>query len=141
MATYPKKIKPARIWPNNALQGLRVSLNQTAPEPTSGVRAATQGVAIHMGTIPAGSVVFPLEAYVKTAFTASVTIDIGTEADPDAFGTSAGVAPQATGWKRPLTGAGLGLVTVDTPVFLLVDGAAPAAGVGDFVLPFYTAKD
>ncbi len=141
MAIYPKKIKPARIWPNNAIQALRLSLNQTAPDPTSGISAATQGVAIHLGTIPAGSVVLPPVATVKTAFTASVTIDLGTEADPDAFGTSAGIAPQATGTKQPLTGAALGLVTVDTPVYLLVDGAAPAAGVADFVLPFYTAKD
>lgn len=141
MAIYPKKIKPARIWPNNAIQALRLSLNQTAPEPTSGVRAATQGTAIHMGTIPAGSVVMPPEAYVKTAFTASVTIGIGTQATAEGFGTSAGIAPQATGWKRPLTGTLIGLVTEDTPVYLLVDGAAPAAGVGDFLLPFYTAKD
>lgn len=141
MATYPKKLKPARIWPNNDILGLRLSLNQTAPDPSSGVRAATQGVAIHMGTIPAGSVVLPPYAIVKTAFTASVTIGIGTQAAAEAFGTSAGIAPQATGVKMPLTGASLGMVTVDTPVFLLVDGAAPAAGVADFVLPFYTAKD
>lgn len=141
MATYPGKPKPARIWPNNSVQALRVSLNQTTPAPGTGVRAATQGVAIHMGTIPAGSIVLPPEAGIKTAFTASVTIEIGTQADPDAFATSAGLAPQATGWKRPLTGAGLGLVTEDTEVWLLVDAAAPAAGVGDFVLPFYTAKD
>lgn len=143
MATYPgaNKTKPPRIYPDNAIQGLRVSLDQTTPVPGNNVRAATQGVAIHMGTIPAGSIVFPIEAYIKTAFTASVTIEVGTQADPDAFGTSAGIAPQATGWKRPLTGAGIGLVTVDTPVWLLVDAAAPAAGVGDFVLPFYTAKD
>lgn len=141
MATYPGKTKPPRIYPDNAIQALRVSLDQVTPAPGNNVRAATQGVAIHMGTIPAGSIVLPPEINVKTAFTASVTIDIGTKAAASAFGASAGVAPQATGWKRPLTGAGLGLVTVDTEVWLLVDGAAPAAGAADFLLPFYTAKD
>lgn len=143
MATYPgaSKTKPPRIYPGNAMQGLRVSLNQTTPDPGNNVRAATQGVAIHMGTIPAGSIVLPPEVDIDTAFSASVTIDIGTQAVPAAFGPSAGIAPQATGWKRPLTGAALGLVTVDTPVWLLVDGAAPAAGVANFILPFYTAKD
>lgn len=141
MAVYPKKLKPARIWPNNAVQAIRLSVNQAAPNPAAGVVALTQGVPKHIGTIPAGSVILAPRAHIKTAFTAAVTINIGSEADPDGVMTTAEVAPQATGWKIGGAGALSGRTEVDLPVFLLADGAAPAAGEGEFLLEFYTAKD
>lgn len=144
--TYPKVYKPARTVPLNVQHCLRLKVQQANPNPVNGEVALVRDKALYIGTVPAGSFICPPISQVKTAFTAAVTLDIGT----DVSGTktignilaTADIAPQtAAGQKATATGAGLGPVTAETRIFIAAQAAVPAAGALDVVIPFYVQAD
>jgi hypothetical protein len=97
---------------------------------------------VEIGTIPAGSFVFPCHVQITTAFNAATTnvLVVGTAADDDGFATTAATLPGATGVKINLTGAQTGdVLTADTPVVVKYTqtGTAATAGVAVVVVPFY----
>ena len=142
MPTYPKILKPWRGFPNfNGVHEISVHINQASPTPGLGQIALTNGVARHVGTIPAGAVVLPAFSSVKTAFAPAATIDIGSQATPGLFMGSAAIAPGTIANVPNVMGAGMGLLLETTPVFVLMGGAQATAGVGSFVIPFIVHKD
>jgi hypothetical protein len=131
-------VKPARWWPNNAVQCIRVRLN-AAPDPTLGERGLAAGK-YSIGTIPRGAMLMPGYANIETAFTAGATIDIGDDTTPARFVPSATIAPGTAGLGKALAPL-VGAVTADTPLYMTIGGTAATAGVGDILIKFYTAKD
>jgi len=150
MATYPKILKPWRGFPNmNGLHGIAVHINQAPPAqdvlgqpPRNGV-ALTQNLAFHIGTIPRGSIILPANGFISTAFTAAVTLKVGSKTVPEGILATATVAPQTAGYKANLAPGTLAAapLTEDTPVYLLAEAAVPAAGVMSLVIPFYIHRD
>jgi hypothetical protein len=152
MATYPKILKPARTYPSaNVIMGINFHYKADNPDPTLGAVGLTPGVAKHIGTIPAGSIVLNgFKHTVSVPNGTTPTLEIGTgpsvnaagaavPADPDAFATSAVL--MATGVNGQVVGALNGLVTQDTPVFALLGGTGTTTGEVVVVLQFYTQKD
>lgn len=141
MALYPKARKPARTFPANMIHALRLSINQATPDPAGGTVALALDAPRQMGTIPGGAVILPAYVIVKTAFTATATVNIGTELDPDGVIPTAGFAPAATGVKTVTTGELLGRTTGDTTVFALLGTVEAPAGAAEIVVPFYVQQD
>jgi hypothetical protein len=142
MPTYPKVLKPWRGFPNaNVVHCISVHVAQVGAKPGLGQIALTNGVAKHVGTIPAGAVVLPAFSSVKTVFAPAATIDIGSQGTPGLFMPSASIAPGTAANVAAIMGAGMGLIQDTTPVFILMGGAQATAGAGDFVIPFYIHKD
>lgn len=142
MATYPRTLKPWRGFPNfNGVHCICAHVSQAAPDASLGQFALTRDVARHVGTIPKGAIVLPSFSSVKTAFTASVTIDLGSQATPGLFMPTATIAPQTIANVPNVLGTGMGLLLADTPVYILAQAAVPAVGIADFVIPFYIHKD
>ena len=149
MATYPKILKPWRGFPNmNGLHGIAVHINQAPPAqdvlgqpPRNGV-ALTKDMAFHIGTIPRGSIILPANGFVSTAFTASVTLKVGSKTVPEGI-LAAATLTTGVGYKANLAPGTLAQapLTEDTPVFLLAEAAVPAAGVMSLVIPFYIHRD
>jgi hypothetical protein len=152
MATYPKILKPARTYPSaNVIMGINFHYKADNPDPTLGAVGLVPGVAKHIGTIPAGSIVLAgFKHTIAVPNGTSPTLEIGTgpskdaagaavAADPDAFATSAVL--MATGVNAAVAGALNGLVTQDTPVFALLGGSGTTTGEVVVVLQFYTQKD
>lgn len=150
MARSP--IKPARTFPNvNAVLGIRRHVRMdTPPAPADGLTASINnaipvGKNVHIGTIPAGSLVLPASVHVRTALDGTgPAVSVGTEADIDGVITPAGSAVGAAGMKANLAdGALLGFVADrDLELFIRLDGGADiTVGEFDIFVPFYTAKD
>lgn len=92
---------------------------------------------VEIGVIPAGSHVRACTVSVETAFTGGTpSVTIGTSAVPNAFATSAGIAPGTAGYKPGLFNTGQGNVTADTQVLAFVSGGA-TAGLVDMLVEFY----
>ena len=152
MATYPKVLKPWRGFPNmNGLHGIAVHINQAPPAqdvlgqpPRNGV-ALTKDLAFHIGTIPRGSIILPINGFITAAkgFTAAVTIKIGSKTVPEGVLASATLIPQTPGYKTNLAPGTLAQapLTEDTPVYILAEAAVPAAGEMSLVIPFYIHRD
>jgi hypothetical protein len=142
MATYPKSLKPWRGFPNfNAVHCIAAHVQQVNPDPSLGQFALTRDIGKHMGTIPAGATVLPAFSAIKTAFTAAVTIDVGSQGTPGLFMPTATIAPQTIANVLNVVGTGVGLQLATVPVFVLAQAAVPAVGAADFILPFYIHKD
>lgn len=143
MATYPKSLKPWRGYPSaNCIMAVRAHVQQVNPVPSLGQFALTRDVARHIGTIPAGAIILPAIAHVLVAFTAAVTIDIGTKTTVAGVVPSAGIAPQTIGFKPALsTGTLMGFTANTLELFILAQAAVPAVGEMDIVIPFYIQRD
>lgn len=96
---------------------------------------------IQIGTIPAGSFVLPPWVNIETVFNAATTnvLTVGSAADDDGFLTSAVSASGVAGVKTGVTGAQLGNIAADTPVYIKYTqtGTAATTGVADVVVPYY----
>ena len=150
MATYPKVLKPWRGFPNmNGLHGIAINVNQAPAvqnvygQPGRTGVALVRDVAYHIGTVPRGSIFLPASGFISTAFTASVTLNIGTKTASTNLLASATIAPATTGYKANLTLGALAAspLTEDTPLYILAEAAVPAAGVMSLVIPFYIHRD
>jgi len=150
MATYPKVLKPWRGFPNmNGLHGIALNVNQTPAaqnvygQPTRSGVVLVKDVAFHIGTIPRGSIILPISGFVSTAFTATVTLKIGSKTVPEGVLATATLAPGTAGYKANLAPGTLAAapLTEDTPVYALAEVIAPAAGVMSIVIPFYIHRD
>jgi hypothetical protein len=141
MATYPKKLKPPRSVPLNVVHAIRVRINQVSPNPAAGEVALQSGVAVHVGTIPAGSHVLGGQSQVSTVFAPTCTIDIGTASVAGGFAASATIAPGTAAVVQDVVGTLSGYVAAETPVYALMGTATATAGVADIVIPFYVNKD
>ena len=141
MATYPKKLKPARTYPANQLQAIRVRINQAAPDPSRGEVALTLNAAIHVGTIPAGSFIYPGTSQVATAFAPTATVDVGSVAAPGGLAPTATIAPGTVALVPNVVGTLSGFTANELPVYVLMGTAQATAGVADINIPFYCQKD
>jgi hypothetical protein len=143
MATYPKVLKPWRSFPNfNGIMSVRAHVRLSGARSSYGESGIVAGTAKHVGTIPAGSFVLPGFCHVITLFNGTTpTVELGSQLDPDAFATSALIAPATAGLKQNLIGALTGFLTDTTEVFLLLTATNTTAGDVDIVLPFYAQKD
>lgn len=144
MATYPKILKPWRGFPNaNVIHEIAAHVAQVNPETSLGQFALTRDVARNFGTIPRGAIILPPLVIVGVAFTAAVTIKIGSQTAPEGIIATATIAPQTIGYKPAVAVGTLAQapLTADTPVFILAEAAAPAAGAMDVVIPFIIHKD
>src|SRR4051812_25146305 len=120
MATYPRTLKPWRGFPNaNMLHAICVHVQQVNPDVSLGQLALTRDIARHVGTIPKGAIVLPAFSSIKTAFTASVTIDLGSQTTPGLFMPTATIAPATIANVANVMGTGMGILTADTPVYIL----------------------
>lgn len=144
MATYPKIIRPPRMYPTaNAIMAIRAHVQQVSPNPALGQFSLVAGVARHIGTIPKGSFVMPAAKHVVVAFNGTTpAIDVGSQAVAGLFIPTASIAPAAIAFASGLNGAGAGFVAADTPVYILLSsGAGNNVGELDLILPFYTNRD
>jgi hypothetical protein len=141
MATYPKKLKPPRSYPANVVHAIRIRINQVSPNQAAGEIALQSNIAVHVGTIPAGSHVLGGQSQVGTAFAPAATIDIGTLTVPGGFAPSATIAPGTVAVVQDLVGSLSGYVAAETPVYALMGAAQATAGVADIVIPFYVQRD
>ena len=143
MAVYPKILKPWRGYPSaNVIMAIRSHAKQVGAEPGLGQIALTRDKAVHVGTIPAGAIILPAYAHVLTAFTAAVTINVGTKAAVGGIVPTAAIAPQTIGFKPALaTGTLQGFTPTTIEVFILAEAAVPAVGEVDVVVPFYIQRD
>ena len=131
------------------VHAISLHINQAPPAqdalgqpPRNGV-ALTKDLAFHVGTIPRGSIILPISGFVSTAFTAAVTLKIGSKTVPEGILASATLAPQTAGYKSNLAPGTLAAapLTEDTPVYLLAEAAVPAAGVMSLCIGFYIHRD
>jgi hypothetical protein len=126
----------------NGVHELCIRINQTNAAVGLGEFALTLGVAVHVGTLPAGAVVMPVFSSIKVPFTATATIDIGSQTAPNLIAASADIAPAtaASKWVAA-NGTGLGLLPDTTPIFALLGTVAATAGKGVIVVPYIIHKD
>jgi hypothetical protein len=150
MATYPKVLKPWRGYPsNNEIHGIACHIDQAPAaqdalgNPPRRSVALTKDVAFHIGTIPRGSILLPVNGFISTAFTAAVTLDVGSKSVIAGVLATATIAPQTTGYKANLALGALAAAPLvdDTPLYIVAQAAVPAAGVMSLVFPFYIHRD
>lgn len=141
MATYPKKLKPARSYPANVVHAIRVRINQVNPNPLKNEIALVLNKAVHVGTIPANSHVLGGQSQVGTAFAPTSTVDIGSQTVAGGFAASATIAPGTVAVVQDVVGTLSGYVAAETPVYVLLGTAQATAGVADIVIPFYVQGD
>lgn len=156
---YPIRPKPWRGGPNwNMVHAIRLLVNQAPAAPANPALEAAMATAMssgysfrrHVGTIPRGAILLPAQAIIYTAFSASVTIDIGLDSGT-AVGAqlipTASIAPTVAGFKANIiAGSQYALpLTADLAVYAVLGGVAagttPAAGYGDFIIPYYHNGD
>jgi hypothetical protein len=146
--TYPKVVKPWRGYPSaNVIMAIRVRILQN-PVPDTlgqiplGTIALTKDKAVHVGTIPRGAFILPMQRHVKTVFPAAGTLKIGTKLDPEAVLKGADSAITTLGVTSGLVGNQMGIAASELQLFVVLEGAgAYATGEADFLIPFYTQKD
>lgn len=141
MATYPKKVKPARSYPANVLHAIRVRINQVNPDPKKGEIALVLDKPVNIGTIPAGSHVVGGQSQVATVFAPTATINVGSQTVPGGFAPTATIAPGTAAVVQDVVGTLSGYVAAETPVWVLMGTATATAGVADIVIPFYVQAD
>ena len=136
------------MFPNfNGVHCIRANINQVDPDPSLGEFAVTLGAANakHVGTIPKNSLVLPLYKVVTEAFNGTTpTLSIGSEADPDGFGTSAAIAPGTpAAMVAVVAGALTGRTTEDVEVFVeaTTAGGTQTTGAAELLLLFYPCKN
>lgn len=146
----PTKIKPARMGPNwNMVHGIRCQINQTTPAPDgTGLtpvinRALITGKAVHIGTIPAGSFILPVDVQIKTLFDGTTpALIVGDLADDDGILTSAEAAAGTAGYKKNLSGgAYIGVTDVDLNLYVKLTAAGNTAGRADILVRYYHNAD
>ena len=150
MATYPKTLKPWRGFPNaNVTHAIALNVNQAPAvqnvygQPGRNGVVLTKDVAFHVGTIPKGSIILPISGFISTAFTATATLKIGSQTVPEGILPTATLIPTTAGYKNNLVPGSLALapLTVDTPVFALLEAVVAVAGTMQIVIPFYIHRD
>lgn len=141
MATYPKKLKPARSYPANVLHAIRVRINQVNPNPLKNEIALVLDKAVHVGTIPANSHVLGGQSQVGTAFAPTAIINVGSQTVIGGFAPTATIAPGTVAVVQDVVGTLSGYVAAETPVYVLMGTAQATAGVADIVIPFYVQGD
>lgn len=146
----PIREKPWRGFPSiNAVHGIRFQVNQATPVPPGdGVtpainRALVSGKAVHIGTIPAGALILPVELHVKTLFDGTTpAFIIGDAADDDGILTAAASAVGTAGFKTGLaTGAYIGVTDSELKLYAKLTAAGTTAGRLDVLIPFYINQD
>jgi hypothetical protein len=141
MATYPKKVKPARSYPANVQHAVRVRINQVNPDPKKGEIALVLNKPVNIGTIPAGSHVLGGQSQVATAFAPTCIINVGSQTVKDGFAATATIAPGTVAIVQDVVSTLSGYVAAETPVWVLMETAQATAGVADIVIPFYVQAD
>lgn len=144
--------KLGRTYPNmNVMMAIR-AMHRVGGPGIALPRGTPKGKLIPIGTIPAGSSVTSVEVWVKTAYGAGFTLDVGgnpNTASPPTFpvyGFGPNYDLSTTGRKVPPVPASTGFMTFgyvadDVEVYARLNGAAdPATGELDIVIQFYTNK-
>ena len=133
---------PWRGYPNmNAVHGIRL-MHRVGGPGLALPRGTPKGKFKPIGTLPPNSFVTQVIAYVKTAYGAGFTVDIGggplSDATPQVptlvFGGAIDLSAIAT-LPQTLT---FGYVTNETPVYARLNGAGdPTTGELDVVITYY----
>jgi hypothetical protein len=148
MAIYPKVVKPWRGYPSsNTIMAIRVRINQKpVADPTGmiplGTIALTNGKPVHVGTIPKGAFILPMQRHVKTLFDGTaLSLKIGTQLDQEAVLKAADAALGTASVTSGLVGNQMGIAATELQLFALFAGTTNTVGEADFLIPFYIQKD
>lgn len=101
--------------------------------------------AVEVGTLPAGAIVIGGYVHVSTAFNAGTTntINVGTVADPDGFGSALALGTKGLIAFDDLATSDDLLTTADTTVTatLAMSGTAASAGIAQVIVMFVVNND
>ena len=146
--------KPWRGYPNmNVVHCIRL-MHRVGGPGVALPRGSPKGKVIPIGTVPAGAHVRNIAVFVKTAYGAGFTLDIGgnpNTASPPVFAYPLGpswdlsaiaISPPLTPPASPTAGfQTFGFVPEDVEFYARLNGAGePATGELDVVIQFYVNK-
>jgi hypothetical protein len=146
----PIRRKPWRGYPSaNVIHGIRLYVNMAPPAPENPMFEANINVAmtvnkpVHVGTIPRGALILPVQAVIPVLFNGTTpALTLGTDDDPDGIATAAQLAIGTAGYKANLAGGALlGRATEDIEVMATLTGTGITAGEADILVPFYINQD